>query len=869
MSPADDRWHTIDALFAQALDRPPEERAAFLDAACAGDDDLRDAVIRLLAASDASDTLLDAPRAVDWAAPLLAAPEAPDAQVGPYRIGRELGRGGMGTVYLATRQDVGKQVALKLVRAPFADPARIDRFLQERTVLAQLDHPNIARLLDAGTTDAGTPYFAMEYIHGTPIDRYCDDRQLSIDERLVLFEAVCDAVQHAHQNLVVHRDLKPSNILVTDGGTVKLLDFGIAKLLADAPDDASAVLTRTGARLLTPEYAAPEQIVGHAVSTGTDVYALGVLLFELLTGSRPYNVQGRRPSEVERIICETPPTRPSTAVRSSSPSRAGDRAATAAPHEIAAIRQASVEALPRRLRGDLDAIVLKALRKEPARRYRSAGDLGDDLQRHRTNQPVHARPDTLGYRTRKFVGRHQWGVVGTALLVLLVAGFATLHTVRITEERNRAQTEADKAREVSGFLVDLFEAANPSITEGDTLTAYDLLDRGAARAEGLSGRPAIQAQLFGAVGQAYTSLGAYPTADSLLHRALALQRSTYGPRSREVADAEYALGLLYKSQRDFERADSLFAAALSTYRDQLGTNHVTTARTLAHRAAAQRNLNGQFDAAEASAREALSIMERLDPVSSGGRLLAQGTLALVLRSQDRLDEAESLYRSILTEQRRTLPAHHSDLAGTLNNLAYLLRTRGAYAEAEPLYREALAIMQSVYGADHPDALMFMNNLASVVHEQGNVEETERVLREVADLTRQRYGPEHWRTGGALVTGVGRLLMKENDCAEALPVLREGLSIWERGLGATHPWTARARGMWGICLADQKDPAADAALDTSHAHFEEALRVNRAGLQLYMLEHLAQMSDQYGLADHAAAYRTLLETGQALQASAAE
>ncbi len=867
MSTPNDRWHAIDALFAKALDRPPDERAAFLEAVCGDDDELRHAVHQLLAASDASDTFLETTRAVDWAAPLLAVPDAPDAHVGPYRIEREIGRGGMGTVYLATRDDVHKQVALKLVRAPLADPARIERFLQERMVLAQLEHPNIARLLDAGTTADGTPYFAMEYVDGTPIDRYCDAQRLSIDARLALFETVCAAVQHAHLNLVVHRDLKPSNILVTEDGTVKLLDFGIAKLLADAPDGGAAVLTRTGARLLTPEYAAPEQIYGRPVSMGTDVYALGVLLFELLTGAHPYTVRGCRPSEVERIICETPPSRPSTVARRPSPATPDARTPPTTPEDAARARQASADTLPRRLRGDLDAIVLKALRKEPERRYRSAGNLGDDIRRHRTNQPVQARPDTLSYRARKFVSRHRWGATAAAALALLIAGFTALYTVRVTQERNRAQTEAAKAQEVSAFLVDLFEAGNPSLTQGDTLTAFDLLDRGTAQAGAISERPAIQAQLFDAVGRAYISLGEYPQADSLLHRALALQRSTYGPASREAADAEYTLGLLYKSQRDFERADSLFALALPTYRSQLGANHIATARLLVQRAEVQRYLDGQLANAEASAREALAILNRMERSESADLLSAQHALALVLRSQNRINEAEPLYRSILAEQRRTLPEDHSDLAATLNNLAYLLKTRGAHAEAEVHYREALSIVQAVYGPDHPDVLMFISNLASVLFEQNKIDEAEQFLRAKANLTRQRYGSDHWRTGSALVTGVGKLLMHANDCTRALPALQKGLAVWERGLGPAHPWTAQARGMLGICLADRQRPGANAALDASHAHLEDALRTNHAGLRPHMLDHLAQMSSQYGLADRAAAFSALLETGSAAQASA--
>jgi serine/threonine-protein kinase len=859
--PSDDaRWHAVDALFAAALDRPPAERAAFLDAACGDDAALHAAVARLLAARGASETFLETTQAIDWVAPLLAAPEMPDPQIGPYRIERTLGRGGMGTVYLATRDDVDKQVALKLVRAPFADPSRIERFLQERTVLAQLEHPHIARLLDAGTTPDGTPYFAMEYANGTPIDRYCDAHCLPIDDRLALFETVCAAVQHAHQNLVVHRDLKPANILVTDAGSVKLLDFGIAKLLADASADEPA-FTRTGACLLTPEYAAPEQVYGHAVSMGTDVYALGILLFELLTGTRPYDVRGRRPSEIERLICDEPPMKPSTAVERSPRTSGADPSSA---EGQARVRQTLARASPRRLRGDLDAIVLKALRKEPERRYRSAGDLADDLRRHRMSQPVRAQPDTLGYRARKFFRRHRWGVAAVTALLLLIASFTALHTVRVTQERNRAQVEAEKAREVSAFLVDLFEAGNPSTTQGDTLTAYDLLERGAVQAAGLSDRPAVQAQLFHAIGQAQTSLGQYAMADSLLQRALTLQQTTYGPESREAADAQYALGLLYKHQRDFERADRLFAAALPTYRAQLGAQHVVTARTLAHRAASQRHLDGRLVDAEASVREAIAILEPLGQARSDDLLLARSTLALVLRSQGRLDEAESIYRSILVTQRRTLPTGHSDLSTTLNNLAYLLKTREAHGEAEPLYREALAIVRSVYGRDHPDALMLMSNLAFALHEQGKYTETEQLLREKVDLTRQRYGPDHWRTGSALVSGVGRLLMNSNDCTRALPVLRDGLAVWARGLGTDHPWTAQARGMVGICLMDRQLPGAEPALDTSYAHLQTALQTDRAGLQLYVFDHLAQLCEQYGLPDRAAAYRALLETGKTLR-----
>ena len=452
---ASPRCAEADVLFDQALDLPPEERSAFLNAACDGDAVLRQTVETLLFHAEADEVRAGFPEGFLEKKPLgldgllrqvaegleeeLEDP-LKGQRIGPYRITDEVGRGGMGVVYRAERIEgpFSQQVAIKVLPRGRDTAALLRRFEQEQRVLALLDHPHIARLLDGGLTEGGRPYFVMEYVDGEPLDAYCDRHRLSIGKRLRLFLAVCEAVQYAHQNLVVHRDLKPSNILVAapteEGGQpalasrglqVKLLDFGIAKLLSgEGASGPGEILTRTGERLLTPEYAAPEQIRGEAVTTATDVYGLGVLLYELLTGQRPCHTTGRSRYEVEQAVCKTEPTRPSVAVTRPVVETGAATHGEPSPEAVGRARRLRVDQLQRTLRGDLDAICLKALRKEPEARYASVEALADDLRRYATGLPVQARRGSVGYRARKFVRRHRWGVAAAAVFVLLLAGYA-------------------------------------------------------------------------------------------------------------------------------------------------------------------------------------------------------------------------------------------------------------------------------------------------------------------------------------------------------------------------------------------------------------------------------------------------------------
>ncbi|MFQ5572464.1 MAG: serine/threonine protein kinase, partial [Rhodothermales bacterium] len=467
-----EHWPLIDDLFAAALDHPPEERTAFIDRACTGNPALRDELESLLRAYHASEHYLEAIDADRARALIESVGElvCEEQRIGPYQVVRELGRGGMGAVFLAERADgqFEQQVALKLIKRGMDSDAILRRFLRERQILAHLRHENIARLLDGGVSDEDRPYFAMEYIDGLPLPDYCDTHRLDVEARLRLFQDVCRAVQYAHRSLIVHRDLKPSNMLVTEDGTVKLLDFGIAKLLDPEAQSGATALTEAGLRAMTPEYAAPEQVRGEPVTTATDVYTLGVVLYELLTGHRPYQFERREPKAIARVINDVEPELPSTAVRRETDIQHTDGTTeTVTPLSVSRARSTQPDRLRRRLSGDLDTVVLKALRKEPERRYASAEAFVEDIRRHLAGLPVLAQKDTLAYRASKFVRRHTVGVVFATALGLLTLGSAVVMALQQAE----TMREAAKAEEVKSFVMSLFEMSDPDASKGETITA--------------------------------------------------------------------------------------------------------------------------------------------------------------------------------------------------------------------------------------------------------------------------------------------------------------------------------------------------------------------------------------------------------------
>ena len=531
------RWERIQAVFHEAAALPQAEQHAFLRSACSDDISLMTDVLAMLEEDGRETSVLDrgmaqlANHLLDENASSLAARE-----FGPYRVLRVLGEGGMGVVYLAERRDLGSLVALKVLRDAWLSPARRERFASEQRTLAQLNHPAIARLYDADALADGTPWFVMEYVEGVPLTDYCSQHNSSIEERLNLFRAVCEAVQYAHGHAVIHRDLKPSNILVKDDGTIRLLDFGIAKQLESL--DTSVNQTMTGLRLMTPAYAAPEQIRGDRVGIQTDVYALGVILFELLTGQLPFDLSNLTPAEAAIIITEHEPGKPSSIARSKK--------------DVPAASFVSKTSW-----GDLDVLCLTAMHKDYERRYRSVEALIRDVDRYLAAEPLEARPDSLRYRLEKFVRRNQRAVALSAAVAFTIIGMVVFFTVRLTRARNAALAEAARTHRIQNFMLNLFEGGDEAAGPSDSLRVVTLVDRGVQEAQTLNTDPRLQSELYENLGGIYQKLGKLEQADSLLQAALKERNAVFGSDSPESAETLVELGLLRDSQGKFDEAERL------------------------------------------------------------------------------------------------------------------------------------------------------------------------------------------------------------------------------------------------------------------------------------------------------------------------
>ena len=744
-----ERLRRVDSVFDAAIDLPLEEQTTYVARACADDEALHAEVLELLREYHRSDSFLDSP-AAQIAAPLLDAAAAlagpvPD-RIGAFRVVREIGRGGMGRVFLAERADgqFEQRVAVKVIQS--GTPGVVKRFVEERRILALLAHPGIARLLDGGITSGGLPYFAMELVEGEPIDRYCDAHDLSLDQRLDLFVNVCDAVSYAHQHLIIHRDLKPSNILVTATGQVKLLDFGIAKVLdvhGSSPD-----LTRTEFSVMTPEFAAPEQVRGTSISTATDVYSLGVLLYMLLAGARPYDVRGKSPGEVERIVCREVPPEPSTQ----------------APAAVA-----------RRLRGDLDLIVMTALQKAEDRRYQSPAALAQDLHRLRDGHAILARRDSRSYRLGKFVGRHRLGVAASALVMVGLAGAASRERVL----RNRAELAVRKASEVEAFLVNVFDVADPmgrQANTGGSVTARELLDRGATRIDStLAGQPEVQAQLRNVLGRVYTNLGLYDKATPLLQRSLAQRAELRGPPDSSLVATMDLLGMSLLRQDKYAEAEPLLRGALEHRRRIFGNTHGNTAQSLVHLATLFEERN-EYKAAEPLYREALAIVQTAHGDSSSEAGDVMNDLGLLLQRNSKLEEAEQLLRRSLDIKMRALGENHPLTAGTMQNLAQTLQLRARYPEAETFHRRSLAAKRKALGDAHPSVTIGLNNLANLLTRQmGKLEEGEALVREALALDRQIFGENHSYVAESL-RNLGIIMRMQGKFAASDSLLRQALAI---------------------------------------------------------------------------------------------
>ena len=797
-----DATDRLGALFRAARLHPPDERAAFLDAAC-DDLGLRDEVLSLLAA----DAEADSGGFLDHSATALLGESTPvgpgdplvGRHVGPYRVLRPLGEGGMGAVYLAVREEPFlRHVALKVIRGGLGSPEAVQRFEQERQILASLDHPGIARLLDGGVTEAGLPYFALEYVEGRPITAFCDEHRLGIDARLALFAQVCDAVHTAHQNLVLHRDLKPSNVLVTasggpDGGpAVRLLDFGIAKLLNPNLSPAAMPVTRTALRVLTPEYASPEQVRGEPLTTASDVYSLGVVLYELLAGRRPYRLTKGSADEIVRVVVEADPERPSTAAaRDETVPRPDGTTRTVTADEVGAARSLSPDRLRRTLRGDLDTIVMQALRKEPGRRYASAEALAQDLDRYRRGLPVLAHRDSRGYRLRKLVRRHRPEAALVAVVLASVVGFAAYsqwQAGRLEVERDRVQTEATKAAEVSAFLVGLFERADPVATPGDSLTVRQLLDEAAGRVEAdLDGQPVVQAAVLDAIAQAYQNFGRPADVTPLLERALALRREALGDDHPETVTNVLALADAYSEVHQVDRVEPLYRDYLAAVERIHGTESLPTAQALA-RLVMLLAVQGRPEA-EPLARRWQATLDRLDATTpdAADNLIAMGNY---LGMAGRYADGERYVRRGIEAGRRGGEQTPSVAAGLIE-LAALQNGADRPTEADATAAEAIRIHQALYPDGHTGLAAGHEIRADAAIAQGRLGDAEAHLRE-ALAVRQRLHPTGHPTIARTHARLGDLARDAGRPEAAAAAYREAIRDYSALFGPDFPSVARVR-----------------------------------------------------------------------------
>lgn len=848
MPPASNKhnWQRVEDLFYAALDLGPSDRSAFLDSACGEDRALREEINSLLKSSEqtlgfARDAVFEvAQRQTDGTLPV-------GTRIGAYQLLRVLGKGGMGTVYLSERADnlYEQSVAIKLMHAGFslARSMRL-RFSAEQQILANLNHPNIARLLDGGITTDGLPYLVMEHVNGIPVDEYCRQNHLSTENVIKLFLKICAAVEYAHQNLVIHRDLKPGNILVTSDGVPKLLDFGIAKLLDG--ELSSSNLTQATERMMTPEYASPEQVRGKTVTTATDVYALGVLLYELLCGVRPFQVDRKSPLEVLTVICEQYPDPPSKILSTSSRlTHRGDY---------------------HRFRDDLDNIVMMAMRKEPERRYASVALFASDLRRCLDGFPVLARTDSWTYSGGKFIRRHKVAVIAVTTSVVALISFSIgmgILAKRATQARLVAEQQRLAARQEADFLANIFQAATPEEAKGQQITARELLDAGVKRIDReLASVPEVQATMLSDIGRAYTLLGLYDEAKPVLERAYAFQRRVPGRETLDFAATADGLARLYRLEGEYEKAEPIFREALAVREKIAGPNNELVADSMnslgeclyweGHDAEAERLLrqaltldgkpdsdvgaatrnylaldierSGKFDEAAQLLREAVDISRKIDGEGSPNYAIDLQNLGGALINLGNLNAAEETERRSLQVRRAITGEDHPDIAYTLNLLGVILLEKGEWAQAEAPLMEALTVRQKLLGEQHPLYAGSLSNLARVMQAEGGYEAARRMFQKALQILQDAGKSESW-SSARILSYLGLLELDQRNYSDAERYARQGLEMQRKLYGEESPDVAYSLLEVGVIREFQGDLAG------AEPMFREALEIRQKELRL--------------------------------------
>jgi len=774
-------WTFLNSIIDQALELEPENRLDFINTRDSLSDDMRKEAIEFIKSIEKSDTFWDdlmesSSELIDHIDEneIVINPDSDTSipeQIGPYKVMKKLASGGMGNVYLAKRTDGHLQitVALKLLRQECVDSHHIHQFNIERNVLGRLNHPNIARIYDGGITENGRPYLVMEYVEGTPVTEYCQTHQCSIGNKIMLFEQICEGVNFAHSNLIVHRDLKPDNIFISKNGSCKILDFGIAKIIQPEDTPANTGDSNSHLKPFSICHAAPEQLTGGDIRTATDVYSLGLLLHELLTGTLPYNLSGKSPAEANTIIRETPLSLPSSQVQNPEISKS--------------------------LKGDLDDIITKCLQADPDKRYQSAGELLADLRNYRNQLPLSFKQHQKAYKLKRFSVRNRALLSGVIAVITILSALTIYYISIIKTEREKAIAEEQQASFIAGFMVDLFGATDPLRNVDDTLDVYDILQSGVDKLDNWEGTDLSKADIMISLGNAYKKIGDFEQSRTLLEDAFKIYISDSGDSlAPEMLKPTLELAVLHNDERNFNYAAHYFDRTLQIINDKQTVKPGILANIYSGFGSTLTELDNP-ELAIIYLEDA--IEEILNSNLSDTRLTnVQTNLAKAYRRNGEYQKSEELYIKLLN----ALPSDNqmtSQESIIHNNLGYLLKVQDRLDEAAVHYNRSLDINRYIYGTKHPNTQIIMNNLASLYSTAGRFEESEQIRLELLDYSREDFGDSHWRTGSAYES-LGILKIKEGTLDDAQDFFERASEIYEEVLGEHHIWTERAILYFSLC-----------------------------------------------------------------------
>ena len=788
-------WTDIKLIFFKALELDGKDREIYLNEVCKTPE-IKKEILTLIFAHDKSENFLED-------SIIAYEPISDNSNLfigktfGKYKIDKLIARGGMGLVYLGLRDDEVKQkAAVKIINPGASSGIVIKRFQNERQTLANLNHPNISRLLDGGITDDGIQFLVMEYIEGIPIDEYCDKNKLNIKYRLNLFLKVAAVVQYAHQNLVVHRDLKPNNILITPDGEPKLLDFGIAKILSPEGERLETV-TQIGMWNLTPEFASPEQIKGEIITTASDVYSLGIVLYKLLTGHSPYKIKSVFHSDINKIITQSEPTKPSEIIFKTIVDESEEKKSEINPQTISITREGSIDKLHKKLIGDIDNIISMAIRKEPERRYSSVDHFADDIKRYLNDKPVSAHQDSLSYRSKKFIKRNKNFLIPAAIIFIIInLGLAGIlwQGYIAAKERDIAKLEADKSNRIKAFLLEMISSPDP-LKDGSEVKVIEVIQKASNKlSTELTDHPQIEAEIRTMLGNTYQNLGIYDSAQSEILKADQIIRKLYGTMSKETAVSIKSLALIYHYKGDYEKAEDHYRKSLDMFNEVEKQPSFEKAMLIDAYGTLLADM-GNYEKSEQLTEEALKIAESIKGSDDTQVAEIKNNLATSYNYLNKLDEAEKLYSESLIVFRKHFGDYHLRVSSVINNLAFIHIFREDHQKAIPLLLESLNIKLKVLGESHPDLILAYSNVGSTYFNISDFTNAEKFLKESVNVGLKNYDEDNISLSRSYMW-YGRVLDANKNYEESIYYLNKAYLIRKKEFGEKNKLTLITQSLYG-------------------------------------------------------------------------